>query len=122
MGTAILVAGTPIYAGGFSFGGEVETTFDVTSEKALVVLTPEFNYTLGLTNFELSSPISVVDSHSTTVSDFILFDALYEGTRPQLDLEITHLYRENLVLSAATSYDLNTDKRSSVVVGATYKF
>ena len=40
LAAALLVAGTPLYAEGFSFGGEVDSTYNVDSEKALVVLTP----------------------------------------------------------------------------------
>jgi hypothetical protein len=122
LAAALLVAGTPLYAGGFSFGGEVDSTYNVDSEKALVVLTPEVNYTMGDTNIELSSPINVVNTQSTTSSDFVMFDALEDGTYPLMNLEVTHQLRTNLELSAGSSYNLNTHKRGNILIGASFKF
>lgn len=119
---AFVVAGTPLLAEGLTFGGEVDSEYKVDAESMTVTLTPEVNYGMGLWNFEASTDISVYNNKSTTDSNIVLFDALDNGSHPVLDLEVTYGLRDNLELSAGTSYDLNKNARGEVTIGASFSF
>ena len=119
---AFVVAGTPLLAEGLTFGGEVDSEYKVDAESMTVTLTPEVNYGMGKWNFEASTDISVYNNKSTADSNFVLFDALDSGTHPALDFEVTYGLRDNLELSAGSSWDLNAGKRGEVTIGASFSF
>ena len=100
----------------------VDSEYKVDAESMTVTLTPEVNYGMGLWNFEASTDISVYNNKSTTDSNIVLFDALDNGSHPVLDLEVTYGLRDNLELSAGTSYDLNKNARGEVTIGASFSF
>ena len=119
---AIVLAGAPLYAEGFSFGGEVDSEYKLDAASMTVTLSPEVNYDMGLWNFEASTDISVYNNKSVADSDFVLFDALDNGTHPVLDFEVTYGLRDNVELSAGSSWDLNAGKRGDVTIGASFSF
>jgi len=119
---AFVVAGTPLLAEGFAFSGEVDSTYNIDSEKAIVTLTPEINYGIGKANFELKTPIAVYNNKSTASSDLVLFDALEDGSYPLLKAEATYMLRDDLELSAGSSWDLNKGARGDITIGASFNF
>ena len=118
---AIVLAGAPLYAEGFSFGGEVDSEYKLDAASMTVTLSPEVNYDMGLWNFEASTDISVYNSTSAD-SNFVLLDSLDSGSHPVLDLEATYAMSPSLELSAGTSWDLNTNDRGEVTIGASFSF
>jgi len=118
---AIVLAGAPLYAEGFSFGGEVDSEYKLDAASMTVTLSPEVNYDMGLWNFEASTDISVYNSTSAD-SNFVLLDSLDSGSHPVLDLEATYAMSPSLELSAGTSWDLNKSERGEVTVGASFSF
>ena len=118
---AVVLAGAPLYAEGFTFGGEVDSEYKLDAESMTVTLTPEVNYGMGMWNFEASTDISVYDSTSAD-SNLVLFDALDDGSHPVLDFEATYAMSPSLELSAGTSWDLNKSERGEVTVGASFSF
>lgn len=118
---AIVLAGAPLYAEGFSFGGEVDSKYNLDSEVGTITLSPEMNYGVGMWNFETSSDIAVWNNQAADGS-LVLFDSLDEGSYPDLDFEVTYSLQDNLDLTAGTSWDFNEGERGDITVGASFSF
>lgn len=122
LAAAFVVAGTPLFAeDGLSFGGELDTKYTVDAEALTMTLSPEAKYTMGATAFTASTDISVWNSKAAG-DNFVMFDALDDGTHPDLELEITHQLQDNMELSLGTAWDFNRDEREEITVGVSFSF
>lgn len=118
---AVLVAGTPLFAeDGWSVGGTVDTEYKVDAESLTMMLEPEVKYTMGATALSASTDIPVWNSLAD--ESFVMFDALEDGTHPDLDLEITHQLQDNLELSLGTAWDFNKSEREEITFGVSFSF
>lgn len=118
---AVLVAGTPLFAeDGWSVGGTVDTEYKVDAESLTMMLEPEVKYTMGATALSASTDITVWNSLAD--ESFVMFDALEDGTHPDLDLEITHQLQDNLELSLGTAWDFNKSEREEITFGVSFSF
>ena len=52
----------------------------------------------------------------------MLFDTLEEGSRPNLEFEVTYDVRENLELYGKTEWDIDDSERDEVTIGASFSF
>lgn len=99
---------------GLSFGGEVVAERNVDQSDSTIVVTPELTYTRDLLEITLGTDLSVYDN------EFVL-DTTFQ-TKPTLDLGVSYDLREDLELYGNTSWDLETETRGDLVIGAKFSF
>lgn len=102
---------TTAYADGVSFGGDVTAEYNVDAENLTLTVTPELGYSMWDVDFTLGSDIAVYND-GITLGD----------TKPTLDFGATYAISAQLEVYGEVSYDLETESRGDVVVGATYSF
>ena len=86
-----------------------------------MVYEPEI--TIGLaTDWELDIGTKIHIYDSTAKDNFMLFDTLEEGSRPNLEFEVTYDVRENLELYGKTEWDIDDSERDEVTIGASFSF
>lgn len=124
---ALVAASTPVLAeevvsnnNGFSFGGEVESKYAVDAEALTLTVTPEATYTIGKTAITASAAIPVWDSVAD--DNFVLMNALDQGSYPALGLEVTYQFQNNMELTLGTEWDFNDGAREELTVSTTFKF
>jgi len=123
---ALVAASTPVLAeevvshNGFSFGGEVESKYAVDAEALTLTVTPEATYTIGKTALTASADVPVWDSVAD--DNFVLMNALDQGSYPALGLEVTYQFQNNMELSLGTEWDFNDGAREELTVSTTFKF
>lgn len=124
---ALVAASTPVLAeevvsnnNGFSFGGEVESKYAVDAEALTLTVTPEATYTIGKTAITASAAIPVWDSVAD--NNFVLMNALDQGSYPALGLEVTYQFQNNMELTLGTEWDFNDGAREELTVSTTFKF
>jgi hypothetical protein len=110
----LAVMATASYANELSFGSEATGEYNVDQEAFSLTLTPEAVYTTDRFDFTLSSDLTLYDE----VDNF----SLNNDELPTLDLEVSTYVDENLELYGKVSYDLETEDRGDLVVGATFAF
>ena len=99
-----------------SFGGEVESQYNVDTEVFDVTLTPEVAYGMGAAEFTLSTDLTVYNSGTEfNVTDHI-------DTLPTLELGATYQVRENLEAYGEMDYDLDAEARGDLKVGLVFAF
>ena len=125
---ALVAASTPVLAeevvvsnnNGFSFGGEVESKYAVDAEALTLTVTPEATYTIGKTAITASAAVPVWDSVAD--DNFVLMNALDQGSYPALGLEVTYQFQNNMELTLGTEWDFNDGAREELTVSTTFKF
>lgn len=124
---ALVAASTPVLAeevvsnnNGFSFGGEVESKYAVDAEALTLTVTPEATYTIGKTAVTASATVPVWDSVAD--DNFVLMNALDQGSYPALGLEVTYQFQSNMELTLGTEWDFNDGAREELTVSTTFKF
>ena len=100
---------------------EITAEYAVDAEKTSMVYEPEI--TIGLaTDWELDIGTKIHIYDSTAKDNFMLFDTLEEGSRPNLEFEVTYDVRENLELYGKTEWDIDDSERDEVTIGASFSF
>lgn len=107
--TAICMAGTTFAAPKFS--GEAKSEYNTETEVMTLVVTPEVGMEWNNIDFTLDSDINLYND------EWVLGD-----TKPVLDFEASHMLQEKLELYGKVSYDLETEARGDIVVGAKLTF
>ena len=120
LAAAFAVIGTPMLADGLSFGGEVETEYNMDAEKMTVILTPETKYEMGAATFALSSDLSIYDS--SAVDSWTATNLLEEGSRPDIDVTVEYTLQDGLTVYGETGWDIDAKERKDIVVGTTFEF
>lgn len=120
LAAAFAVIGTPMLADGLSFGGEVETEYNMDAEKMTVILTPETRYEMGAATFTLSSDLSIYDS--SAVDHWTAMNLMDEGSRPDIDVEVTYKLQDGLTVYGETGWDIDAKDRKDVIVGVKFAF
>ena len=120
LAAAFAVIGTPMLADGLSFGGEVETEYNMDAEKMTVILTPETRYEMGAATFTLSSDLSIYDS--SAVDHWTAMNLMDEGSRPDIDVEVTYKLQDGLTVYGETGWDIDAKDRKDVIVGVNFAF
>lgn len=102
--------------GPLTFGGEVESSYNVDAEIFDVTLTPELAYGMGAAEFTLSSDLTVWNSNTEfNVTDH--FDTL-----PTLDFGATYQIWDNMEAFGEVAYDLDAEERGDIKVGVSFNF
>lgn len=109
--TAAFLASTSAYADGVSFGGEVVGEYNVDTENMTLTVTPELGYTLAEVDFTMGADLAVYNG------EVVLGDV-----KPTLDFGASFMASTQLELYGEVSYDLETETRGDVVIGAKYSF
>ena len=105
----------------WSWENEITAEYAVDAEKTSMVYEPEI--TIGLaTDWELDIGTKIQIYDSTAKDNFMLFDTLEEGSRPNLEFEVTYDVRENLELYGKTEWDIDDSERDEVTIGASFSF
>ena len=105
----------------WSWENEITAEYAVDAEKTSMVYEPEM--TIGLaTDWELDIGTKIQIYDSTAKDNFMLFDTLEEGSRPNLEFEVTYDVRENLELYGKTEWDIDDSERDEVTIGASFSF
>ena len=106
----------------WSWENEITAEYAVDAEKTSMVYEPEM--TIGLaTDWELDIGTKIHIYDSTAKDDnFMLFDTLKEGSRPNLEFEVTYDVRENVELYGKTEWDIDDSERDEVTIGASFSF
>jgi hypothetical protein len=120
LAAAFAVIGTPMLADGLSFGGEVETEYNMDAEKMTVILTPETKYEMGAATFAVSSDLSIYDS--SAVDHWTAMNLMDEGSRPDIDVEVTYKLQDGLTVYGETGWDIDAKDRKDVIVGVNFAF
>jgi len=120
LATAFAVIGTPMLADGLSFGGEVETEYNMDAEKMTVILSPETRYEMGAATFTLSSDLSIYDS--SAVDSWTATNLLEEGSRPDIDVTVEYVLQDGLTVYGETGWDIDAKDRKDVIVGVNFAF
>lgn len=102
--------------GPLTFGGEVESKYNVDQEIFDVTLTPEVAYGMGATELTLSTDLTVWNSDT----EFFVADHL--DTLPTLDFGATYQIWDNTEAFGEVSYDLDTEVRGDIEVGVSFNF
>ena len=106
-----------------SLDTEVKAFHKVDAESNHITIEPELNWKpIGeATTFSVGALITGYDS-TLTGDHFVLFDALDDGSHPDIKLEATHVLQEGVEAYGKTTYDLNTDDRNEIELGLSWKF
>ena len=105
----------------WSWENEITAEYAVDAEKTSMVYEPEM--TIGLaTDWELDIGTKIHIYDSTADDSFMLFDTLEDGSRPNLEFEVTYDVRENLELYGKTQWDIDDAERDEVTIGASFSF
>ena len=120
LAAAFAVIGTPMLADGLSFGGEVETEYNMDAQKMTVILSPETRYEMGAATFTLSSDLSIYDS--SAVDSWTATNLLEEGSRPDIDVTVEYKLQDGLTVYGETGWDIDAKDRKDVIVGVNFAF
>tara|TARA_A100000164_G_scaffold322584_1_gene305877 strand:+ start:432 stop:815 length:384 start_codon:yes stop_codon:yes gene_type:complete len=105
----------------WSWENEITAEYAVDAEKTSMVYEPEM--TIGLaTDWELDIGTKIHIYDSTAKDNFMLFDTLEEGSRPNLEFEVTYDVRENVELYGKTEWDIDDAERDEVTIGMSFSF
>ena len=105
----------------WSWENEITAEYAVDAEKTSMVYEPEI--TIGLaTDWELDIGTKIQIYDSTAKDNFMLFDTLEEGSRPNLEFEVTYDVRENVELYGKTEWDIDDAERDEVTIGMSFSF
>ena len=101
--------------GGFSVGGEIDTSFNMDTENFNILLTPEAKYVQWGAEFTVDIPINVYDQDQFTLND--AFD------KPMINFGMTYgLPIEGATAYAETTYNVDAGDTEASKVGVTFSF
>ena len=120
---AVLFFATNIVAE-LSHNHDVTTEYSVDNEKTIMKYEPEIEWNRDQLELSISTLISIYDSSAT--DSFMLFDTLDEGSRPDVNLELTYDMGDMILLPVEvygkTSWDIDASERKDIKLGATISF
>ena len=113
---ALLASATTIQAAelgetGISLGATTTAEYNVDAENMTVELTPEMGYGLYGMDFTLSTDLMIYND------EFVFMD-----TNPTLDFKVGYGIFDNAEVYVETDYNLETETRGDVVIGASFSF
>lgn len=110
---------------GMSLDTEIKAWHKVDAETNHVTINPEVNWQPapdGALTLSIGTVITAYETDATTDSDFVLFDVLEEGSRPNIDLGATYGLANGAELFAETSWDVDAEERTEIEVGVSFSF
>ena len=109
---------------GLTLDTEVKAWHEVDAETNHLTINPEVNWQPAPDGALTLSVGTVITAYETrTVGDnFILFDALDEGSRPNIDLGAEYNLPNGAELFAETSWDVDAEERTDIKVGVSFSF
>jgi len=117
LATVAALATSPAYAeSALSWGGELDSQYNIDSEVMSITLTPEVSYALSGNTFSLSSDLTVWNSGT----EFWVLD--HQDDLPTLDFEVERDLSENAEIYGKISYDLEDKERGDIAVGVSFSF
>ena len=129
---AAMAVTTPAFAmdlpiPGLALDTEVKFNHAVDAEATTLTINPELAWQPmvdGRATLTVGTTLTAFDSTSgsTFGDNIIMFDNFDEGSRPNLELGATFAVQENVELFAETEWDLNTNERTEINIGATFNF
>lgn len=111
LAATLAFAATTSYAGGVSLSGDATAEYNTDSEVMTLSVTPELGYSMWNIDFTAGSTIAVYND------EFVLGD-----DKPTLDFEANRPLGSGFEVYGKVSYNLETESRGDVVVGAKYSF
>jgi hypothetical protein len=111
-------------APGLSLDTEVKAWHEVDAEKNYLTINPEVEWTPtvdGALSLSVGTVITAYET-ATTGDSFILFDALDEGSRPNIDFGAEYDLGNGAELFGETSWDVDNSERTEMKVGVSFTF
>jgi len=119
--TPVLAADLPVP--GLSLDTEIKAFHKVDAETSHITVEPELRYT------HADGPLSVYGSTLVTAYDgaaaddnFVLFDVLDEGSRPDITLGAEYTINANAMVYGETTWDVDASDRGEIEVGLSFNF
>ena len=111
-------------APGVSLDTEVKAWHEVDAETNHLTINPEVNWNPAPDGALTLSVGTVITAYETRTAgdNFILFDALDEGSRPNIDLGAEYDLGNGGELFATTSWDVDAEDRTELKVGVSFNF
>ncbi len=100
---------------------EVKMAHKVDAESTKVTINPEFVWTPGI-NMKMTAGTTITGWDSTLDKRFILFDAVEDDSRPDLELGGYYTVYSGVELYGETKWDMNAGERKEIELGLTYQF
>jgi len=108
---------------GMTLDTEVKAWHEVDAETNHLTINPEVNWTPNAGALTLTAGTVITAYETRTAGDnFILFDALDEGSRPNIDLGAEYDLGNGGELFATTSWDVDAEDRTELKVGVSFNF
>lgn len=103
---------------------EVKAWHEVDAEKNYLTINPEVEWTpnAGALTLSVGTVVTAYETDAGTDSSFILFDALEEGSRPNIDLGAEYDLGNGAELFGETSWDVDAEDRTELKVGVSFTF
>ena len=123
---ALMVAGTAQAADlapGVALNTELKAWHEVDAEKNYITINPEVEWTPGVDGALTLSVGTIITAYETQTGDnFVLFDALDEGSRPNIDFGAEYDLGNGAELFGETSWDVDAEDRTELKVGVSFNF
>lgn len=114
---------TSAYAEGkiWSWSNEITAEYAVDAEKTTLIYEPDLDISVRPDwTLSLGTVISMYDS---SASDSVtLWNVLEDGSRPDLDMELSWAVRANTEAYAKTSWDIDDAERKDITIGMSFSF
>jgi len=108
---------------GMTLDTEVKAWHEIDAETNHLTINPEVNWTPNAGALTLTAGTVITAYETRTAGDnFILFDALDEGSRPNIDLGAEYDLGNGGELFATTSWDVDAEDRTELKVGVSFNF
>lgn len=110
---------------GLSLDTEIKAFHKVDAESNHITIEPELRWEPavdGPLSLTVGTTITAYDSTSTGDSDFVLFDVLEDGSRPDIDLGAYYAVNANATIYGETAWDVDNSDRKEIEVGVSFKF
>ena len=105
-----------------SLDTEVKAWHEVDAEKNYLTINPEVEWTPNAGALSLSVGTVITAYETQTGDNFVLFDALDDGSRPNIDLEAEYDLGNGAELFGETSWDVDNSERTEMKVGVSFTF
>ena len=105
-----------------SLDTEVKAWHEVDAEKNYLTINPEVEWTPNAGALSLSVGTVITAYETQTGDNFVLFDALDDGSRPNIDLEAEYDLGNGAELFSETSWDVDNSERTEMKVGVSFTF
>ena len=109
-------------APGVSLDTEVKAWHEVDAEKNYLTINPEVEWTPNAGALTLSVGTVITAYETQTGDNFVLFDALDDGSRPNIDFGAEYDLGNGAELFGETSWDVDAEDRTELKVGVSFTF